>query len=161
MISKVSNLWIFLVLFGQVKKGTKLHFKSPLIRQRQKEGTFCASELAGIEPTPARSGRAGFARLNLSLYTSRTSTWMFYWFENCRFFSKYIQWGLSGLLHRSIIAAWTILHLQSQAPGWRGPAPLHPVKPAPKQRRAGKPWELNKLVYITDWDTSMVFGSIT
>ncbi len=35
-------------------------------RQRRKEGTFRASGLAGIEPTPARSGRAGYARLNLS-----------------------------------------------------------------------------------------------
>ncbi len=34
-------------------------------RQRQKEGTFCASVLAGIETTPARSGRAGYARLSL------------------------------------------------------------------------------------------------
>jgi hypothetical protein len=30
-------------------------------RQRQKEGTFCASELAGIEPSPAHSSRAGYA----------------------------------------------------------------------------------------------------
>jgi hypothetical protein len=35
-------------------------------RQRRKEGTFCASELAGIEPTPAHSRRVGYARLNLS-----------------------------------------------------------------------------------------------
>ncbi len=35
-------------------------------RQRRKQGTFCASELAGIDPTPARSRRAGYARLNLS-----------------------------------------------------------------------------------------------
>jgi hypothetical protein len=28
--------------------------------QRLEEGTFCASELAGIEPTPARSGRAEY-----------------------------------------------------------------------------------------------------
>ncbi len=28
-------------------------------RQRRKEGTFYALELAGIEPMPARSGRAG------------------------------------------------------------------------------------------------------
>ncbi len=28
-------------------------------RQRRKEGTFCALGLAGIEPTPARSRRAG------------------------------------------------------------------------------------------------------
>ncbi len=35
-------------------------------RQRRKEGTFCASELAGIEPTPARPNGAGYARLNLS-----------------------------------------------------------------------------------------------
>ncbi len=34
--------------------------------QRRKEGTFCASELAGIEPTPALSRRVGYARLNLS-----------------------------------------------------------------------------------------------
>jgi hypothetical protein len=35
--------------------------------QRRKEGTFCASGLlAGIEPTPARSVRAGYASLNLS-----------------------------------------------------------------------------------------------
>ncbi len=34
-------------------------------RQRRKEGTFRASGLAGIEPTPARSVRAGYARLNL------------------------------------------------------------------------------------------------
>ncbi len=35
-------------------------------RQQRKEGMFCASELAGIEPTPARSIRAVYARLNLS-----------------------------------------------------------------------------------------------
>jgi hypothetical protein len=35
-------------------------------RQRRKEGTFCASGLAGIEPTPARPNGAGYARLNLS-----------------------------------------------------------------------------------------------
>ncbi len=35
-------------------------------RQRRKEGTFCASELAGIEPTPVHSRGAGYARLNLS-----------------------------------------------------------------------------------------------
>jgi hypothetical protein len=35
-------------------------------RQRRKEGAFSASESAGIEPTPDRSGRAGYARLNLS-----------------------------------------------------------------------------------------------
>jgi hypothetical protein len=31
---------------SNVEQGTKLHFKS------RKEGTFCASGLAGIEPTP-------------------------------------------------------------------------------------------------------------
>jgi hypothetical protein len=46
---------------GAVKKG--LSFISN--RQRQKEGTFCASGLAGIEPTPARPNGAGYARLNL------------------------------------------------------------------------------------------------
>jgi hypothetical protein len=35
-------------------------------RQRRKEGTFCAVELAGIEPTPAHSRRAGYACLSLS-----------------------------------------------------------------------------------------------
>jgi hypothetical protein len=35
-------------------------------RQRRKEGTFCASELAGIDPTPDRPKRAGYARLDLS-----------------------------------------------------------------------------------------------
>ena len=35
-------------------------------RQRRKEGTFCASGLAGIEPTPARPNGAGYACLNLS-----------------------------------------------------------------------------------------------
>ncbi len=35
-------------------------------RQWRKECTFSASELAGIEPTPARSGGTGYARLNLS-----------------------------------------------------------------------------------------------
>jgi hypothetical protein len=45
-----------------IKKG--LRFISN--RQLRKEGTFGASELAGIEPTPDRSGRAGYARLNLS-----------------------------------------------------------------------------------------------
>ncbi len=33
-------------------------------RQRRREGTFCASELAGIEPGLARSERAGYARQN-------------------------------------------------------------------------------------------------
>ena len=37
------------------KKGATLRFTSP---KRRKEGAFCASGLAGIEPTPARSGRA-------------------------------------------------------------------------------------------------------
>ncbi len=45
-----------------VKKG--LRFISN--RQRRKEGTFCASELAGIEPTPAHYRRVGYACLNLS-----------------------------------------------------------------------------------------------
>jgi hypothetical protein len=45
-----------------VKKG--LSFLSN--RQQRKEGIFCASDLAGIEPTPARSRRAGYARLYLS-----------------------------------------------------------------------------------------------
>ncbi len=35
-------------------------------RQRRREGTFSASELAGIEPTPTRPRRAGYARLKLS-----------------------------------------------------------------------------------------------
>ncbi len=35
-------------------------------RRRRKEGTFCAAELAGIEPTPAHSRRAVYVRLNLS-----------------------------------------------------------------------------------------------
>jgi hypothetical protein len=35
-------------------------------RQRLKEGMFCVLGLAGIEPTPARSGRAGYACLKLS-----------------------------------------------------------------------------------------------
>jgi hypothetical protein len=34
-------------------------------RQRRKEGTFCASAFARIKPTPASSGRAGYARLNI------------------------------------------------------------------------------------------------
>jgi hypothetical protein len=34
--------------------------------QRREEGTFCASGLAGIEPTPARPNGAGYACLNLS-----------------------------------------------------------------------------------------------
>ncbi len=38
---------------------------------------FCASELAGIEPTPARSGRAGYARLNLSATGSTLHTLRF------------------------------------------------------------------------------------
>jgi hypothetical protein len=36
------------------------------IRQRRKEGMFCALRSAGIEPTPALSGRAGYVSLNLS-----------------------------------------------------------------------------------------------
>ncbi len=35
-------------------------------RQMRKEGMFGASELAGIEATPSRFGRAGYARFNLS-----------------------------------------------------------------------------------------------
>ncbi len=31
-------------------------------RKRRKEGTYCASELDGIEPTPPASERAGYAR---------------------------------------------------------------------------------------------------
>ncbi len=46
------------------KKEKVLRFISN--RQRRKEGTFCALGLAGIKPTPARSGRAEYARLNLS-----------------------------------------------------------------------------------------------
>jgi hypothetical protein len=45
----------------QMQKG--LSFISS--RQRRKEGTFRASGLAGIEPTPARSVRAGYANINL------------------------------------------------------------------------------------------------
>ncbi len=50
------------VPFTRLKKG--LSFISN--RHRRKEGTFCASELAGIEPTPAHSRRVGYACLNLS-----------------------------------------------------------------------------------------------
>jgi hypothetical protein len=35
-------------------------------RQRLKEGTFCASELAGIEPTPPAPKGAGYVRLDHS-----------------------------------------------------------------------------------------------
>jgi hypothetical protein len=48
----------------QKKKKKGLSYIS--YRQRRKEGTFRASGLAGIESTPARSVRAGYARLNLS-----------------------------------------------------------------------------------------------
>jgi hypothetical protein len=44
-----------------VCQGTKLHFKSPTAERRH---VLCV--WAGIEPTPARSRRAGYARLNLS-----------------------------------------------------------------------------------------------
>ncbi len=44
------------------KKGTKFHFKSPTVERRH---VLCV-EVGGIEPTPARSGRAGYASLNLS-----------------------------------------------------------------------------------------------
>jgi hypothetical protein len=33
-------------------------------RQRRKEGTFCASELAGIEPTPSAPEEQGTPALN-------------------------------------------------------------------------------------------------
>jgi hypothetical protein len=39
-------------------------------RQRRKEGTFCASGLAGIEPMLARPNEAGYVRLNLSAISS-------------------------------------------------------------------------------------------
>jgi hypothetical protein len=46
--------------------GSFFHLKGlSFISKRRKKGTFCASELAGMEPTPARSGRAGYVRLNL------------------------------------------------------------------------------------------------
>jgi hypothetical protein len=35
-------------------------------RQRRKDGTFCASELAGIEPTPPAPKGAGYVRLDHS-----------------------------------------------------------------------------------------------
>jgi hypothetical protein len=35
-------------------------------RQRRKEGTFCESELAGIEPTPPAPKGAGYVRLDHS-----------------------------------------------------------------------------------------------
>jgi hypothetical protein len=35
-------------------------------RQRRNEGTFCASELAGIEPTPPAPKEAGYVRLDHS-----------------------------------------------------------------------------------------------
>ncbi len=47
---------------GTKKKG--LSFVSN--RQRRKEGTFCASELAGIEPTPPAPKRAGYVLLDHS-----------------------------------------------------------------------------------------------
>ncbi len=43
-------------------------------RQWRKEGTFSASGLAGIEPTPARSNGAGYARLSLSATAVHSST---------------------------------------------------------------------------------------
>jgi hypothetical protein len=42
-------------------------------RQRRKEGTFCASELAGIEPTPPAPKGAGYVRLDHSATVGPTS----------------------------------------------------------------------------------------
>jgi hypothetical protein len=61
-ILQVGNTGRVRISNGTKKKG--LSFISN--RQRRKEGTFSASELAGIEPTPARPGIAGYARLNVS-----------------------------------------------------------------------------------------------
>ncbi len=50
-------------------KGTKLRlvsFNFISNRQRRKEGTFCASELAGIEPTPPAPKGAGYVLLDHS-----------------------------------------------------------------------------------------------
>jgi hypothetical protein len=44
-------------------EGTKLHYKSPTAGN---EGTFCASEWAGIEPTPPAPKGAGYVRLDHS-----------------------------------------------------------------------------------------------
>jgi hypothetical protein len=44
-------------------------------RQRRKEGTFCASELVGIEPTASHSRRAGYACLNLSATANMVYIW--------------------------------------------------------------------------------------
>ncbi len=51
-------------------------------RQRQNEGTFCASELAGIEPTPPAPKGAGYVRLDHSatvgmIIVSDFSTWVY------------------------------------------------------------------------------------
>jgi hypothetical protein len=53
-----NELWFKSVFVPTQSKGVKL-------RHRLKEGAFCVSELAEIELTPARSGRAGYAHLNL------------------------------------------------------------------------------------------------
>jgi hypothetical protein len=47
---------------GQVSNKKGLSFISN--RQRWKEGTFCASELAEIEPTPPAPKGAGYVRLD-------------------------------------------------------------------------------------------------
>ncbi len=59
-IQPIGTIYIF------AEKGKKKGLSFISNRQRRKEGTFCASELAGIEPTPTHSRRAGYARLNLS-----------------------------------------------------------------------------------------------
>jgi hypothetical protein len=61
-VSAISSIRLLTDFF----KGNKLHFKSPLIRQRRKEGTFSASELVGIEPTPPAPKGAGYVRLDHS-----------------------------------------------------------------------------------------------
>ena len=52
-ISSFLMFWFCTGAVMAILTGTKLHFKSPTAERRH---MFCASELAGIEPTPARSG---------------------------------------------------------------------------------------------------------
>jgi hypothetical protein len=62
-------------LYTMQNKGTKLHFN----RQRRKEGTFCASELAGIEPTPPAPKGAGYVLLD---HSATASTQNMYYMQN-------------------------------------------------------------------------------
>jgi hypothetical protein len=79
-------------------------------RQRRKESTFCALELAGIEPTPPAPKGAGYVRLDHSATVG--AEWIIYLFHGPASSIKNIVW-----MHETTKQCRVALGLQIQADG--------------------------------------------